>query len=225
MWLSGRLRLAIPSPGPAEPAAIAQRFHRGIDLERVADAGSMKRLMRPATCGTGNRRRTVRRCGAASPNPDHPHAGDENSAPHTIRISMVWPNPAPSPAATPAQQQRQRDRGRWHFRPPRRIPRTARPPARRRPAGGFRRLDVDADEGNPAARALTSGPNSSVATISTIETANTISAVRRICRGDRNEIAISTKKAGSRNSTCRLKKWNGSSPMRVATGGSPPATE
>jgi hypothetical protein len=26
-------------------------------------------------------------------------------------------------------------------------------------------------------------------------------------------------KAGSRNITCRPKKWNGSSPMRVATGG------
>ena len=66
---------------------------------------------------------------------------------------------------------------------------------------------------------LTSGPISSVATISAIETANTISAVRRICRGDRNDTPISTMKDGSRNSTWRLKKWNGSSPIRVATGG------
>ncbi len=66
---------------------------------------------------------------------------------------------------------------------------------------------------------LTSGPSSSVATISTIETANTISAVRRICRGDRNDTPIITMKDGSRNSTWRLKKWNGSSPIRVATGG------
>ena len=66
---------------------------------------------------------------------------------------------------------------------------------------------------------LTSGPNSSVATIRTMLTANTISAARRICRGDRNDTPISTMQAGSRNSTWRLKKWNGSSPIRVATGG------
>src|SRR5216684_2541618 len=66
---------------------------------------------------------------------------------------------------------------------------------------------------------LTSGPINSVATISTIETANTISAARLICRGDRNETPISTMKDGSRNSTWRLKKWKGSSPILVATGG------
>ena len=53
---------------------------------------------------------------------------------------------------------------------------------------------------------LTSGPSSSVATISTTLTANTISAVRRICRGDRNDTAIITMKDGNRNNTCRLKK-------------------
>ena len=50
-------------------------------------------------------------------------------------------------------------------------------------------------------------------------TANTISAERRICRGDRKETPISTMKDGSRNITWWLKKWKGSSPMRVATGG------
>ena len=45
---------------------------------------------------------------------------------------------------------------------------------------------------------LTSGPTSSVATISTTETANTISAARRICRGDRKETPISTTIDGSR---------------------------
>ena len=53
---------------------------------------------------------------------------------------------------------------------------------------------------------LTSGPISSVATISAMLTANTISAVRLICRGDRNDTPISTMKDGSRNSTWRLKK-------------------
>ena len=53
---------------------------------------------------------------------------------------------------------------------------------------------------------LTSGPISSVATISRMLTANTISAVRLICRGDRNDTAIITMKDGSRNNTWRLKK-------------------
>ena len=66
---------------------------------------------------------------------------------------------------------------------------------------------------------FTSGPIASVATISTIETANTNSAVRRICRGDMNDTPIITMNDGSRNITWRLKKWNGSSPIRVATGG------
>ena len=66
---------------------------------------------------------------------------------------------------------------------------------------------------------FTSGPIRSVATISAMLTANTSSAERRICRGDRNDTAISTMKDGSKNITCRLKKWKGSSPIRVATGG------
>jgi hypothetical protein len=53
---------------------------------------------------------------------------------------------------------------------------------------------------------LTSGPNSSVATISTIDTRNTISAARRIWCGDRNDTPNSTMKDGSRNRTWRLKK-------------------
>ena len=48
---------------------------------------------------------------------------------------------------------------------------------------------------------LTSGPSNSVATISATETANTISAVRRICRGDMKDTASSTTIDGSRNIT------------------------
>ena len=66
---------------------------------------------------------------------------------------------------------------------------------------------------------FTSAPNASVATIRTILTTKTSSARRRICFGDRNDTPISTMKDGSRNSTCRPKKWKGSSPIRVATGG------
>ena len=53
VWLSGRMRLTVPSPGPAaEPAAAREAFQREIDVEGVARAGSMKRWMRCATCGT-----------------------------------------------------------------------------------------------------------------------------------------------------------------------------
>ena len=48
---------------------------------------------------------------------------------------------------------------------------------------------------------LTSGPNPSVATINTMLSANTISAERRIWRGDRNDTPIITTIDGSRNST------------------------
>ena len=66
---------------------------------------------------------------------------------------------------------------------------------------------------------FTSGPKTSVATIRTMLATNTISASRRICLGDRNDTPISTIRDGSRNNTCRLKKWKGSSPILVATGG------
>ena len=48
---------------------------------------------------------------------------------------------------------------------------------------------------------LTSGPTKSVATIRIMLTANTSSAVRRICFGERKDTPISTISAGSRNST------------------------
>src|SRR5206468_1205978 len=66
---------------------------------------------------------------------------------------------------------------------------------------------------------FTSAPKASVATIKRMLTTKTSSARRRICFGDRNDTAISTMKDASRNSTCRPKKWKGSSPIRVATGG------
>ena len=53
---------------------------------------------------------------------------------------------------------------------------------------------------------LTSAPKNSVAATSTRLTTNTTSAMRRMCRGGRNEVASSTATAGIRNSTCRLTK-------------------
>ena len=66
---------------------------------------------------------------------------------------------------------------------------------------------------------FTSGPKASVSTIRTMLAAKMIRAERRIDRGDRKETPSSTMQDGTRNSTWRLKKWKGSSPMRVATGG------
>ena len=54
---------------------------------------------------------------------------------------------------------------------------------------------------------FTSMPTNSVASISTIETTSTISAVRRTCRGVRNEVPIITASAGTRKATWRLTKW------------------
>ena len=48
---------------------------------------------------------------------------------------------------------------------------------------------------------LTSTPMNSAATISTSATASTISAVRRTCRGVRNEVAIITASAGTKKAT------------------------
>ena len=53
---------------------------------------------------------------------------------------------------------------------------------------------------------LTSGPSTSVATISTMLSPNTISAERRIWRGDRNDTPTITTIDGNRNNTWRWKK-------------------
>jgi hypothetical protein len=66
---------------------------------------------------------------------------------------------------------------------------------------------------------FTSGPIASVSTIRMMLAAKMIRAERRIARGDRKETPSSTRHEGSRNITWRLKKWKGSSPIRVATGG------
>ncbi len=66
---------------------------------------------------------------------------------------------------------------------------------------------------------LISAPKYGVSAVRARLTAKTISAALRTPRGDRNDVAIRTAVAGMRNSTWRLTKWNGSRPMRAATGG------
>ena len=53
---------------------------------------------------------------------------------------------------------------------------------------------------------FTSAPNTSVAAVRARQTMKTTSARRRIWRGDRNETAIITRKAGARYIACRLTK-------------------
>ena len=48
---------------------------------------------------------------------------------------------------------------------------------------------------------FTSAPNTNVTTINVTLIASTISALRRICRGDRNETPSITMSDGARNST------------------------
>ena len=52
VWLSGRMRFTVPSPGPLpEPAAAKEALHRGVDLEGVATLRIEEASMRPVTCG------------------------------------------------------------------------------------------------------------------------------------------------------------------------------
>ena len=53
VWLSGRLRLAMPSPGPRPNQPPLEKASIAVSTWKVSpEAGFMKRLMRPATCGT-----------------------------------------------------------------------------------------------------------------------------------------------------------------------------
>ena len=144
----------------------------------------------------------------------------KNSAPHTISTSMVWPKSGSITSS--ATSISSIDSAIVVAGISGRLVNSANSHAAITTKAGF--ADSEAWIFTPISviqrrEPLTSGPNSSVATIRMMLTANTSSAVRRICRGDRNETPISTISAGSRNSTWRPKKWNGSSPIRVATGG------
>ena len=66
---------------------------------------------------------------------------------------------------------------------------------------------------------LISAPKCGVAAIRMTLTTKTSSATLRMSCGERNEVAIITAMAGMRKKICRLTKWNGSRPMRAATGG------
>ena len=117
----------------------------------------MKRLMRPATCGTS-------RYAPNSPAPAAPASPStqiirmpamKNSAPHTIRISMVWPksgsitNSDTSVSSSTSAIEVAGISGR--------LRRFRKQPRRHHDESGlcgFGSLDVDADQRDPASRAL-----------------------------------------------------------------------
>ena len=80
VWLSGRMRLTVPSPGPAaEPAAAQEGFERLVDLEgvagrRIEEALDAPRHVRDGEIGDGE---PDRRGAAEAEHPDQPHAGQE----------------------------------------------------------------------------------------------------------------------------------------------------
>ena len=53
VWLSGRMRLTVPSPGPRPNQPPRAKDSSAMSMLKVSpEPGSMKRLMRRATCGT-----------------------------------------------------------------------------------------------------------------------------------------------------------------------------
>ena len=52
-WLSGRMRLTVPSPGPRPNQPPRMKDSTALSIWKVSpEEGSMNRLMRRATCGT-----------------------------------------------------------------------------------------------------------------------------------------------------------------------------
>jgi hypothetical protein len=144
----------------------------------------------------------------------------KNSAPHTIRISMVWPKSGSiTSSATSINSSaiaievagisgRLVDSANSHAAITTKAGLADSEAWMLRPSSVIQRREP-----------FTSAPNASVATIRMMLATKTSNARRRICLGDRNDTPISTIKDGTRNNICRLKKWKGSSPILVATGG------
>ena len=138
VWLSGRMRLTVPSPGPRpnQPPRWND-LERLIDVEGVARGGIEEALDAPRDVRhreIGGRQPDRR--GAGEPDhPDDPHAGqEEQRAPHAARSAWSGRNRAAARAGHRQQQQRERHGVGRHFRPPGGFRRTARRPGSRRPA-------------------------------------------------------------------------------------------
>ena len=160
VWLSGRIRLTVPSPGPSEPAAALEGFERLVDVEGVAGGRVAESLdaLRHVRNEHVRARKSDRGGAAQSHHPNETHAGEEEQcAPDERdqhRLAEIGLQHEPGDGK---QQQREREGIRRHFRPPRRL---AEQPCDEDDEGGleeFRWLDIDPEQNNPAARALDLG--------------------------------------------------------------------
>ena len=120
VWLSGRLRLAIPSPGPEpEPAAVPEGFHRHVDLEGVA-GGRVHEALDAArdVRHQQDRRRTIRRPAT----PARPTTqiirmpAMKNSGPIPSGSAWSGRSRVPSPTARPASTTARSPSSSGHFR-------------------------------------------------------------------------------------------------------------
>ena len=141
----------------AEPAAVPERFHRGVDLKgiaggRVHEALDAARDMRDQQISA---EQSGGRGAGETGDPDHPHARDEEQrAPYHQDQHGLAEIRLHHQQRHQHQQQHDRHRGRRHFRPLGRFRKQPRRDHDERGLGGFGGLDVDAEQRDPAPRAL-----------------------------------------------------------------------
>ena len=131
----------------------------------------------------------------------------KNSAPQTSAISMLWPKSGCSTSSVTVSSSRPSAMVLAGISGRRED--SANNQAIRMTNAGFRNSEgwtLTPSTTIHRRAPLTSAPNQKVATTNARLTRNTTNASRRICRGVSNEVAISTMRAGTRNSRCRLTK-------------------
>ena len=161
VWLSGRMRLTVPSPGPRpNQPPLLEGFERLVDVEGVAGRRIEKTL--DALRHIGHQHvggREAERGHAAEPDhPDDAHAGqEEQRAPDQRDQHGLAEVGLQHQTGHRDEQQPERHGVGRHFRPLRGF---SEQPGNQDHEGGleeFRRLDVDAEQDDPAPRALDLG--------------------------------------------------------------------
>ena len=117
VWLSGRMRFTVPSPGPLpEPAALTRSSRWRVSTWKVSPdrVGSMKLSMRARDVRqqrVGREQRRARRRRRARPPRTGAARPGRTSAAQTRVISMVWPMSGCRMSGTMVSEQQQRSRG------------------------------------------------------------------------------------------------------------------
>ena len=161
VWLSGRMRLTVPSPGPfAEPAAAREAFQREIDVEGVARAAVHEALDALRDVRHGEIGADEADAGEAGEpaDPDEPHPRhEEQRAPDQRDQHGLAEVGLHHQQGHDHQQQRQRRGVGRHLRPPRRFGEQPGDQDHERGFEELRGLHVDAEDDEPAPRALDLG--------------------------------------------------------------------